>query len=74
MTVSDFDPEGDADATVSSPCVSICKLNNEGVCSGCFRSRDEITHWTTYHNAEKADVLEKCRDRKRECQPSQKAR
>ena len=27
----------------SSPCISKCTLNNEKICTGCFRSLNEIS-------------------------------
>jgi len=38
---------------VPSPCISVCVLNMEDVCTGCFRNADEITHWTSYNNEER---------------------
>ena len=29
----------------SSPCISVCALDSEDVCIGCYRSADEITDW-----------------------------
>ena len=29
-----------------SPCVSICTLDERGVCRGCFRTLAEIADWT----------------------------
>ncbi|CAM3706047.1 YbaK/EbsC family protein [Polaromonas hydrogenivorans] len=32
---------------VSSPCISICRMNaSSGLCEGCFRTRDEIAGWS----------------------------
>jgi len=30
---------------VGSPCVSICMLDEQDVCTGCFRTANEITDW-----------------------------
>lgn len=30
----------------ASPCVHICKLDDNGVCTGCRRSIDEIAGWS----------------------------
>ena len=35
---------GAAGATVASPCINICKME-DGLCVGCFRTLDEIAHW-----------------------------
>jgi predicted Fe-S protein YdhL (DUF1289 family) len=42
---------------VRSPCVSICALNEEGVCIGCHRSGDEIMSWMQLNNEERREVL-----------------
>lgn len=39
-----------------SPCVKECKLN-QGACSGCKRSIDEIKNWSKYSEQEKDKVL-----------------
>lgn len=36
---------------VSSPCVRICKLNDDGTCIGCGRTRLEIAAWLTLTEA-----------------------
>ncbi|MDD5267275.1 MAG: DUF1289 domain-containing protein [Methylococcales bacterium] len=30
----------------SSPCISLCCLNDDNICLGCFRSINEITLWS----------------------------
>jgi predicted Fe-S protein YdhL (DUF1289 family) len=35
-----------------SPCISVCALDAEGLCSGCLRSRDEIASWMCMTAAE----------------------
>lgn len=43
--------------TVSSPCVKICKLNSQGLCEGCLRTRDEIARWLDMSEAERMAVI-----------------
>ncbi|MCK0537826.1 DUF1289 domain-containing protein [Alcanivorax sp. CY1518] len=31
--------------TVASPCVSICALDGDDLCVGCFRTGNEISYW-----------------------------
>ena len=50
--------------TVSSPCVSICVLDDNDICVGCFRSGDEITDWGMLDDQGKLEVLEKCSQRR----------
>ncbi|MBB1486642.1 DUF1289 domain-containing protein [Oceanospirillum sediminis] len=48
---------------ISSPCVSICALNDEGFCIGCYRDGNEIRLWNTYTEAQKQQVLNSCQRR-----------
>jgi predicted Fe-S protein YdhL (DUF1289 family) len=49
--------------TVPSPCVSICALDDEDICVGCFRSGREISDWGKLTDAEKRAVLARCAER-----------
>ena len=42
-----------------SPCVSVCVLNDEDICEGCWRSVQEITRWGAMDNDERRVVLSK---------------
>mgnify|MGYP001373311928 CR=1 FL=1 len=42
---------------INSPCVGVCQYNNEEVCSGCFRTVDEISKWTTISNDEREKIM-----------------
>lgn len=54
-------------AHVESPCIKVCTLDAAGqFCSGCFRSLDEIGLWTQLSNAERARVLERLPQRRRQ--------
>ena len=36
------------DAEISSPCVAVCQMDAAGqLCTGCLRTLDEITAWST---------------------------
>lgn len=39
-----------------SPCVSLCKLDDDGVCLGCGRSRQEIKGWKTMDDVQRHDI------------------
>ncbi|MEN7342300.1 MAG: DUF1289 domain-containing protein [Pseudomonadota bacterium] len=41
-----------------SPCISVCTLDEDNVCMGCFRTLDEIIDWTMLDDAEKQAVLD----------------
>ncbi|MGE7958818.1 DUF1289 domain-containing protein [Pseudomonas sp. NPDC089530] len=52
-----------AERPVSSPCVSICALDDDDICTGCQRTVDEITRWSRMDNAERREVLALCHER-----------
>lgn len=49
--------------TVKSPCVSVCALDGEDICVGCYRSGEEITLWTGLDNAGKREVIRRAAER-----------
>lgn len=62
--------ESQADA-MASPCVRNCCLDQNDVCMGCFRTLDEIVGWGSKANAQKAEILINCAERrKRSCSQS----
>lgn len=50
--------------TIASPCRSLCKLDSNNVCMGCYRKSVEINFWTTYSDQEKLEVIRKAEDRR----------
>jgi predicted Fe-S protein YdhL (DUF1289 family) len=62
--LGDQKPElrGDVDtaregADPASPCISVCALDDNDVCMGCYRSADEITDWFMASYREKQAIL-----------------
>ncbi|WP_299872934.1 DUF1289 domain-containing protein [uncultured Cocleimonas sp.] len=45
-------------ATVASPCIDICDLDDDSICLGCYRAIEEIAGWGMLDNAEKLEVIE----------------
>ena len=43
---------------IKSPCIGKCSLN-QGTCSGCSRTVEEITNWSKYSEQEKEKVLKR---------------
>ncbi len=58
-----------AEKPIKSPCVSICVLNDEDVCVGCFRTGNEISHWGSYSNSERRQVLAQSIERSKKSNP-----
>lgn len=48
---------------VASPCVQVCALDDDDICTGCQRSAAEITRWGRMTNDERREVLVKCHER-----------
>jgi uncharacterized protein len=47
------------DASLSSPCNSVCRMDpRTGWCEGCLRTLEEITAWSTMDDAAKRGVLQ----------------
>lgn len=53
-----------AERELESPCISVCLLNEQDICVGCYRSAAEITDWFMAGPAEKQEILARARDRR----------
>lgn len=42
---------------VMSPCVSICALDDEDICVGCYRTGMEISRWGSMTDDERREVM-----------------
>lgn len=45
----------------NSPCRGLCELD-QGKCTGCLRTAEEITTWTLYEPQEKIQILKRIYD------------
>jgi len=43
--------------TVESPCIGVCKLDAQSVCTGCGRLLSEIAEWSQASDARKRVVI-----------------
>ncbi|WP_170414540.1 DUF1289 domain-containing protein [Ruegeria atlantica] len=44
---------------VESPCIQICVVHpTERICTGCYRTIDEITRWSKMDSDERAEIME----------------
>ncbi|MFM2588063.1 cysteine-rich CWC family protein [Vibrio sp. TBV020] len=43
---------------MKTPCIAACK-NNDGICSGCHRTMDEIVNWRHLTDDERDQIIEK---------------
>lgn len=49
-----------------SPCISICALDQNDICEGCFRTGNEIVDWFTANDSRKREILEASERRRKE--------
>jgi len=48
-----------SDTPIESPCVRICVVHPDArICTGCYRSIDEITHWSRLSPEARRAVME----------------
>ena len=48
---------------LASPCISLCRLNDQDICEGCFRTTEEIRNWVYLDDNQRQAVIEVCADR-----------
>jgi hypothetical protein len=48
----------------ASPCISVCLLDEDDICLGCYRSADEITDWFMASPQQKRDMLLRAAERR----------
>ncbi|HKK22234.1 MAG TPA: DUF1289 domain-containing protein [Pseudohaliea sp.] len=53
----------------ASPCISVCALDVNDICLGCYRSAQEITDWWMASDEEKRAILERCEERRQDDSP-----
>ena len=49
----------------ASPCISVCVLNTDDICMGCYRSAEEVTDWFMANAEKKRDILQRAQQRAR---------
>lgn len=49
---------------IPSPCIGVCQSGPRGYCLGCFRSREERTHWLDIDDMTKRLIVKACNRRK----------
>jgi predicted Fe-S protein YdhL (DUF1289 family) len=43
--------------TINTPCTGVCTMADNGLCMGCFRSLDEITHWLAFSQEQREFIV-----------------
>jgi predicted Fe-S protein YdhL (DUF1289 family) len=54
---------------IASPCISICALDENDICVGCYRSAEEITRWSQADNKERYAIIDSAATRARANNP-----
>jgi predicted Fe-S protein YdhL (DUF1289 family) len=47
-----------------SPCISVCVLDEQDICQGCFRSAIEITDWLMASAGQKREIVQRAAQRR----------
>ena len=42
---------------IITPCVSICRLDEENICIGCGRTKKEIREWTIFSDKRRGVIM-----------------
>ncbi|WP_197451633.1 DUF1559 domain-containing protein [Rosistilla oblonga] len=53
---------------IASPCTKQCRLDCQAICSGCGRTKDEITGWSAASPAEQLEIVRLAKLRQPTCQ------
>lgn len=52
-----------SETVIPSPCINVCVLDLSDVCEGCFRTMDEISHWSDFDTGQRQEVIRLCWER-----------
>ncbi len=44
--------------TIQSPCIDVCEMNQQGLCSGCLRTRNEIALWGSLTPEQRQQIMD----------------
>lgn len=58
------DPSEPGNRPPKSPCISVCVLDDGDVCTGCYRTGEEIMNWFMADDSEKRTILAACSRRR----------
>ena len=53
------------DVEVKSPCINICELGSDNICTGCFRSLEEIGAWSYAGHEERSQIISNANQRQK---------
>jgi predicted Fe-S protein YdhL (DUF1289 family) len=67
--IDNIDDTLEKEVLIASPCISICALDENDVCVGCYRSGQEITRWSVADNTERRTILASAAERAKASNP-----
>lgn len=53
-----------SDSEIRSPCISVCVLDGDDICQGCFRSAEEVTDWFMASDEQKREIMQRVEQRR----------
>lgn len=57
--MSDYKP-------IATPCIGVCRIGEDELCTGCLRTVDEISYWRLYTEDEREQAWQRVRERRAE--------
>ena len=52
---------------IPSPCINVCRIDGDsGLCTGCYRTLDEITVWSRLDDRGRTTVLARVAERRQQ--------
>jgi uncharacterized protein len=54
---------------IPTPCIGVCRLNDDDICVGCLRSLDEIGFWPDADLDERIAILDNMSERSKSVPP-----
>lgn len=49
---------------VPSPCISVCRLDESKVCTGCFRHVEDIREWRAASDERRREIVQQASERR----------
>ncbi|HDH15911.1 MAG TPA: DUF1289 domain-containing protein [Gammaproteobacteria bacterium] len=53
------------ESLVTSLCIDNCRLNDDDICRGCFRSLQEILEWGETSSSRRLEILDRVTEREK---------
>jgi len=52
---------------VPSPCISVCRLDEQKVCTGCWRHVEDIREWRAATDERRREIVREADQRRAQC-------